>query len=505
MHNIRFCSRHNYLSDSIPKGEYFQDYSEEWKKSHPNIPFDFLRNKKDNMDPSCVSTLEQKDNINNDKNTKNVLGIMINIEYWQKVETAFGIIYLYNAYYDNRRKSDQTSKVRIIAMSDRSLIDNVKLDCLMWYNETVDHLASVLNKRVQIKRMSPYIGKQTWKKSNTSENYTPYLLTCDVPTHKSEHIPGAVSIIETGFQKRTCYKPSNYLKVIYNTGEKKDFAVCVRGLFYLNDISIQLIEWIELLSLMGTNKIFLYDLHMHSDTEKVLNYYVTKGIVDLTKTYLSGNQPNEPILQNKYFKDYNLRIHNQVVLLNDCFYRNVHRYKYIAIFDVDEIIIPRKLGQTWIDLIPHFEENKAFHYVKTAYFFSNASASGNQTDRNKTDNLGSTTENVPTYMHMLGPIHRSKRYTELIKSFLKTENVELVTSHMPSSCLENKWNTIWEYGQWIKPDVALAHHYRSGCKKSKDCNSIYENKREKDTTIWEFKNKLISNTKEMIYALNLTI
>ena len=268
-------------------------------------------------------------------------------------------------------------------------------------------MASALNKRVQIKRMSPNRGKWTSKKSNTSENYIPYLLTCDNPTHKSEHVPGSVSIIESGSQKRTCCQPSNYLKVIYNVGEKKDFAVCVKGLYYLNNISLQLIEWIELLSIMGVNKIFLYDLHMHCDMEKVLDYYVKKGIVDLTKTYLPGNQPNKPILQNEYLKDYDLRIHNEVVLLNDCFYRNIHRYRYVAIFDVDEIIIPHKRGQTWIDLIPHFEENKAFHYVNNAYFFSNGSMSGNQTDRNKTDNLGSTTENVPSYMHMLRRMHRS--------------------------------------------------------------------------------------------------
>ena len=54
---------------------------------------------------------------------------------------------------------------------------------------------------------------------------------------------------------------------------------------------LKLIEWIELVSLMGANKMFLYDLHMDTDMAKVVDYYVKKGIVDLTKT----SSPKKPL------------------------------------------------------------------------------------------------------------------------------------------------------------------------------------------------------------------
>ena len=114
----------------------------------------------------------------------------------------------------------------------------------------------VSNKRVEIKRMSPWIGDWSSNKSRSPENYRPYLLTCYVPMNKNTHAPSAISIIDNRSQKRECHHPSNYLKVVYNIGEKKDFAVCVRGLHFLNNISLKLIEWIELMSLMGANKYF---------------------------------------------------------------------------------------------------------------------------------------------------------------------------------------------------------------------------------------------------------
>ena len=71
-----------------------------------------------------------------------------------------------------------------------------------------------------------------------------------------------------------CEKATNNLRVIYDlpTEEepKKKFAVCVKGLdFPDDDLSLKMIEWIEVLSAMGADKIFLYKLNVHENVEKV--------------------------------------------------------------------------------------------------------------------------------------------------------------------------------------------------------------------------------------------
>ena len=105
--------------------------------------------------------------------------------------------------------------------------------------------------------MSPWIGDWSSNKSGSPENYRPSLLTCYVPMNKNTHAPSAISIINNRSQKRAWHHPSNNLKVVYNIGERKHYAVCVRGLHFLNNISLKLIEWIELVSLMGAKNIFV--------------------------------------------------------------------------------------------------------------------------------------------------------------------------------------------------------------------------------------------------------
>ena len=104
-------------------------------------------------------------------------------------------------------------------------------------------------------------------------------------------MPLSVSIVEN-----ICDKATNNLRVIYNKlpedeRDKKEFAVCVKGLDFPNDdLSVRLIEWIELLHILGADKIFFYNLEVHPNVTKVLNYYEDKSYVDLTPISLPGKR-----------------------------------------------------------------------------------------------------------------------------------------------------------------------------------------------------------------------
>ena len=115
------------------------------------------------------------------------------------------------------------------------------------------------------------------------------MLACQLPKTHWNQVPLSVSIVEN-----VCDTATNNLRVIYNKlpeGQKakKEFAVCVKGLdFPTDDLSVRLIEWIELLHVLGADKIFLYNLEIHANVTKVLNYYQDKGYVDLTPISLPG-------------------------------------------------------------------------------------------------------------------------------------------------------------------------------------------------------------------------
>ena len=96
-------------------------------------------------------------------------------------------------------------------------------------------------------------------------------MNCPLPESHKERIPAVVSIVE-----ESCSRPMNMLRVIYNplreNESKEKFAVCSKGLdFPSEDISVNLIEWIEISRALGASKIFLYQLDVHPNISKVPN------------------------------------------------------------------------------------------------------------------------------------------------------------------------------------------------------------------------------------------
>jgi hypothetical protein len=71
--------------------------------------------------------------------------------------------------------------------------------------------------------------------------------------------------------EKPCHSANNNLRVLYTRPKVKDgFAVCVKGLDFLHeDLSVRLVEWIEMLGILGANKIFFYELAVHPNITKV--------------------------------------------------------------------------------------------------------------------------------------------------------------------------------------------------------------------------------------------
>ena len=77
---------------------------------------------------------------------------------------------------------------------------------------------------------------------------------------------------------------------------------------------------------------------------QVLDYYVSKGVVDVTPYSLPGYQPNLPLLDNMYLvnRDYFNR-QNEIIPLNDCLYRNMYKYVLYGSFSNEKEKSPYEL------------------------------------------------------------------------------------------------------------------------------------------------------------------
>ena len=187
-----------------------------------------------------------------------IFDLHFNNKYWQATETSNGTFLLYGAYLDVRPTNRLGPTVRILGMVNR-LEPTVKAYCQLWYNDRQD---PVFTPVLEYK----YIWYNKW--GNYKQGlYQPYLLACQIPRSHWGDTPASVSVVEN-----QCETATTNLKVINNKleGEKRKFAVCVKGMdFPEDDLSARLIEWIELLNSMGADKIFLYNLEVHPNVTKV--------------------------------------------------------------------------------------------------------------------------------------------------------------------------------------------------------------------------------------------
>ena len=129
---------------------------------------------------------------------------------------------------------------------------------------------------------------------------SPYLMSCPIPSSHANLTPVSVSLVE-----EMCETSTNYLNIIYNlpSGEKEKFAVCVKGLdFPMEDLSLRLVEWIEVLKALGAAKVFLYSLDVHPNVRRVVEHYTSRGEVELIPLSLPEHQPNLPGLQHLYMR-----------------------------------------------------------------------------------------------------------------------------------------------------------------------------------------------------------
>ncbi|ROT65710.1 hypothetical protein C7M84_016314 [Penaeus vannamei] len=257
--------------------------------------------------------------------------------YYQTVRVLRDTLYLlYSAFLDNRIATDVRPCIRILAYSKNT--NPTAPWCRIWFNTTGPPAVSRVIR----------IDYLDWQPRSDDRHMT-FLLTCRIPKASSHLTPVAVSIVS-----RPCEKyVKNLLKVVGSMernastalvkpikNEKSspvwNAAVCGPALsYYHEDVSIRLVEWLELLRASGFARVFLYETDVHPNIQKVLRYYEAEGFVGVTKfAYLV----NDPILR----KLWALIEHSKVLgmenlYFTDCVLRHMHEYRFLARLNLDEM------------------------------------------------------------------------------------------------------------------------------------------------------------------------
>lgn len=369
-----------------------------------------------------------------------------------------------NAYYDDRSylKDLNQSSIRIMTVQIRNVTE-ANLFCQIWFEGITDPIISEVHEYQQL-----------WFKDAlvNSTNLLPVFITCMNPLFKL--VPLSVSVVAS-----PCDVPSNNLKVIHNLpedGEQKTVAVCSKLFDYKDDSSMILIEWIEILLILGVEKIAISVVYVHPNMMKVLKFYETTGKVKIEQFAF----PNAST--GLFFDD--------MIAINDCFYKHMNEFKFIVATDIDELLLPSHTeDQTWHDLLQRILPKSfvAFPSYEVQSVFFNLD----------NDHQGEFQPEVPSNFLFLQHIYRAKRFATWssgAKSFMRTEKVIVAHNHRAMHCVSRC--LIF----YIAPEDAKLHHYRNGCGGGYDpgyCDD-YKSHTMKDTTLWKYKDKIIENVLKTI-------
>ncbi|KAI4884539.1 hypothetical protein NFI96_023206, partial [Prochilodus magdalenae] len=119
-----------------------------------------------------------------------------------------------------------------------------------------------------------------------------------------------------------------------------DFTVCISVMFDYSNV-LQFVQTMEMYKILGVQKVAIYRTSCSPDIQKVLDYYVDQGFVDVIP-WTVNNSIRVSRSWKKFVSPGDLEYYGQIVALTDCLYRYMYESRYIALLDLDELIMPSK-------------------------------------------------------------------------------------------------------------------------------------------------------------------
>ncbi|XP_030378867.1 uncharacterized protein LOC115627358 [Scaptodrosophila lebanonensis] len=413
-------------------------------------------------------------------------------DYWQVARAGNLTYYLFGAYYDRRETVPRAPLVRLLVMVNERGDEGATYPithCQLWFKTRNKPLIVPVHEH-----------KVVWHWGKKPRLYYPTLMACAVPVGE---VPDMVSLVA-----QRCDRATNLLKVVYEppTPEQQQqqqhhqdggnrrprFVVCVKTMDFLyNDMSWRLIEWLELMRLLGADKVVLYNGPMHANMTRVLRDYMENGsgFVELRSLSLGRGEPNVPPHLHHFLlaRDYLNRILNEMIPYNDCLYRNMYRYDYIGVFDIDEVIMPLGNVTNWADLI------QLAHHVPD--YMNRTSPTCSQwvsfCFRNvyypRYEGRAKYFHQLPAYFYMLQHVERTAQYcdrTLATKCLHSTRYAIGLHNHLPLHWTEEACCA----PKSVPIQYAQMQHYREPDNKTWLLDPVL------DDNIWRFQPQLQQNT-----------
>ncbi|KAM4696019.1 beta-1,4-galactosyltransferase galt-1-like [Rhinophrynus dorsalis] len=171
-------------------------------------------------------------------------------------------------------------------------------------------------------------------------------ILCNLKDHRVAHY---ISVYVGGESVPTFLEVQNIKQQENNLKFEYDFLICISTLFGSYNNVLQFIQSMEMYQILGAQKVIIYHTDSSPIMKKVLSYYIEMDFLEVIPWPITSflnvsagwHYPEHPG---------DLHYYGQTAALNDCIYRHMYRSKYIALNDIDELILPA-IHEEWPAMI----------------------------------------------------------------------------------------------------------------------------------------------------------
>ena len=344
--------------------------------------------------------------------------------HWIQISSSTTVIF--SAYYNNRKTMYGNS---VIILGHQSV--------KTWKNGIYCKLYYANGDSTCLKRIS------TVELANTCNKYVHYT-TKEAVFHicllQDDYIPSHVSLSVN----KDCSRTSD--KLIVNSvrippEDRKEFGVCIQTPLYGKETVQNVYEFIEIHKILGVDIFTIY------------SQINRKGFTDGLKVYEDENILDYLEWPTTFKRDNILHYYGEVLTIHDCLYRNMYRVKYLALVDLDEVIVPSRY-YTWNEMINSLMDSSTI--LINGFVFNNVNIVQSKTLDSAVMQRGLCSDiAVPKYLSRLTRYACDYQAPRRSKVIVIPERVTHLDIH--AICYLKDYHK-----KMVSSDVGMLFHYRNG-------------------------------------------
>lgn len=416
-------------------------------------------------------------------NTPGLFSVRHNNEVWQKAVIRGVTFLIYGAYFD-QREVEKGAAVRVLVVADSP---NPPLPiCHLWYEDDLTPTASTAEK----------IDYLHWQ-DRVSGAWLPYLVTCRAG-HDLRGVPRVAALVG-----HSCGPATNALR-IHQEEEvpKRDLALCHKFLFDpTQDYSKRLVEWLEAARAWGVDEVTLYEASVHPNVRAVLRYYENEEFIQVLPWRSPGDQPSLGHLYRALYDTQRYTLFTaENIPYTDCLLRHVATHRFIAVWDMDEFIVPTKetslpAMMAATQVLAHKQGQHPTSYLAPCtYYFD--------------DEAEEATEDLPEYLHLMRHVTRTVKMAPprvFTKAVHDTSRALGLHAHYALLNLKGPIDRSRDLYYLYPATEGYLGHYRPKCQgeDQTECQEMYRPYLTRDTTMWKYRPEVTKRTKAVLESLGL--